>query len=840
MGWRAVASTVGVELGIFAFFCVAAVAMTWPLASDPGSLTADLGVNDPLLNARFLRNAMEWLLGNRSGPFDGDFFFPHPESFASTDPAIGVALVALPFRLFTDNYLWLVNVTILATFPLAAHGAYLMTRQLSSSRGAAIVGGLAFSFCFYRLSQLDHVTILQMQWLPYGLYFIHKLRDRPTWANGLGVAVMVFLNGVGSANVGLYTTPLFPVVGLWCFVSASPQHRWRFAATLAVSGAVALAALVPFYAPFLLASDIYDMQRDASAAQQFSAKLEQFLQVPAWSWLYGKRSPMPLGLESVTFVGVVVFVFASLAFAARRLAFISAASILGWRRALYGAGTVPGALGYALAFVALVYLSLVSPWWGLVFMLFLLGGVLVRLSGVSSAGADLSVPDRVSAAWLYLVIGLLYAMLSLGPQVFHQGRSLGRGPWTFLLDLPGYGSVRTPSRFFLVTELCVAVLAALGVRAVLELVKTRLVRVVIVSAVSALLLAELWVAPIPTRTLPPIGAAPAVYHWLARQPGLRPILEVPLYSSDMRYRMYFQMLHGRPTVDAESSFLMPSVGWVSRESFLSGAAVVGLQRLVAAGLELVLFHRGQLVAGLLPRWVEVLGRAGGVKVATFDTTDVYRFPEAPPAQPLTRSSVETAMTLVPIGDGPELDVLVTLASRGERPIYEARTRKLRLELGGVEGAKLAKKGRLYLSPPLLIPGFVEELRTRITLPDKAERGVELRLVDEDGERYAELGTTAFSRGAAAPACSVRFVGRDEAAGSAGTLRVVNEGAQAFASAPTLFVVEDAPAGKLVFQRPLGLFSPGSAQLVGGLPPLGRARAVVGPSPDAPWCFVTFP
>ncbi|MFA6034843.1 MAG: hypothetical protein WC889_18230, partial [Myxococcota bacterium] len=74
------------------------------------------------MSARILRELYDWFLGTRPGGFfDAGFFFPHPIAFATTDPAFGAGLTALPFLPFTGNYLVMVNLAILLSFPLTAY-----------------------------------------------------------------------------------------------------------------------------------------------------------------------------------------------------------------------------------------------------------------------------------------------------------------------------------------------------------------------------------------------------------------------------------------------------------------------------------------------------------------------------------------------------------------------------------------------------------------------------------------------------------------------------------------------------------------------------------------------
>ena len=81
-------------------FAALSVAMTWPLAGRLSTHTVDVGVDDPLLCARMLDHQLAWLSGQRR-LFDLNFFFPHPNAFATTDISLGFLYSAAMFVVFS-------------------------------------------------------------------------------------------------------------------------------------------------------------------------------------------------------------------------------------------------------------------------------------------------------------------------------------------------------------------------------------------------------------------------------------------------------------------------------------------------------------------------------------------------------------------------------------------------------------------------------------------------------------------------------------------------------------------------------------------------------------------
>lgn len=132
--------------------------------------------------------------------------------------------------------------------------------------------------------------------------------------------------------------------------------------------------------------------------------------------------------------------------------------------------------------------------------------------------------------------------------------SLGLNGWIYplLLDLvPLLDGFRAPARFSVFVLMCLAVLAAFGVRACQSLgVKTAGV----VATAVLLCLVEYWHAPLVVRTVP--VEPPPVYTWLARQPS-GVVLELPVPEPDALWHwearhQFMSIYHWRPLVNGYS------------------------------------------------------------------------------------------------------------------------------------------------------------------------------------------------------------------------------------------------------------------------------------------------
>ena len=150
------------------------------------------------------------------------------------------------------------------------------------------------------------------------------------------------------------------------------------------------------------------------------------------------------------------------------------------------------------------------------------------------------------ARW-WLGSGLLFAVLALGPRLKVAGTQTDVPlPYLALFQLKIVQVSRVPARYALVTLVCLAVLAALGVAALLERVRSRRIQPALVGLILLVLLVELWPAP---GAVTPLAPAPRFYTdgTLADAGG---ILEQPDPSNR---GMFYQTLHGRPVAWGELS-----------------------------------------------------------------------------------------------------------------------------------------------------------------------------------------------------------------------------------------------------------------------------------------------
>ena len=145
-------------LATIAYFLIT-LAFTWPLARG---LTHDVpgDFGDPLLNAWIIAWGAAHL---GRGWWSANIFYPHPLALAYSEHLLPQALLALPVEAATKNPILSYNLLFLSTFVLSGLGMFLLARELTGSRTAAFVAGLAYAFAPYRVTSMPHLQVLSSQ-----------------------------------------------------------------------------------------------------------------------------------------------------------------------------------------------------------------------------------------------------------------------------------------------------------------------------------------------------------------------------------------------------------------------------------------------------------------------------------------------------------------------------------------------------------------------------------------------------------------------------------------------------------------------------------------------------
>jgi hypothetical protein len=396
------------------------------------------------------------------------------------------------------------NLLTIASFVISGLGAYLLSKEVTGSKAAGLLSGVAFAFCSYRFGQYaGHFQLLGTGWIPLLFYFTERtlktMRIREGALAGLMLAVTALTAWYYAYMVGLLLL-VYLALRLW-MMRRELKLRSLILPTTA-GAAVAALLILPVALPQILLYRGGELRHSAKAADSASAAPLDYIIPNPQHPLWGERAIEMHQHEN--FLDTTLYL-----------------------------GFVP--LGIAL-----------------------FGWLLMRHNRMR--------PNRTKPLWIaWLVLGFVAAILSLGLTLHDLkgqyqlplagGSVILPMPGQFLFDyLPLFSSMRAYARFGVIAALAVAVLMALAWSIFLHRSRFRKHSTFLATGALVLLLADLWSAPYvwgwslvePTQTAQFISAQP---------PGL--VTQMPLESSQSGPALWQEVYYGKPIAYGFDTFEPP-------------------------------------------------------------------------------------------------------------------------------------------------------------------------------------------------------------------------------------------------------------------------------------------
>jgi hypothetical protein len=128
--------------------------------------TAHFEMPDTRLNAWILAWVQHAVFESPTTLFDSNVFYPAKNTLAGSEHLFGVAFQVLPVRLFSGGAVALHQGALVLSFLLLAINSFFFVRWLTGSNWGAVLAGAAAAFMPWRFSELGHLQLLNVQWLP--------------------------------------------------------------------------------------------------------------------------------------------------------------------------------------------------------------------------------------------------------------------------------------------------------------------------------------------------------------------------------------------------------------------------------------------------------------------------------------------------------------------------------------------------------------------------------------------------------------------------------------------------------------------------------------------------
>ena len=473
--WRATAA-----------YTLIAIVMTWPLTRDLSTwIAGDMG--DPVFNSWVLMWTGGQVLAALGGDFNalhqywhGNIFAPQSLTLTYSEHLTPQMLQALPIWATTGNIVLAYNLLFLSTFVLSGVGMYLLVRELTGRRAAAFVAGVAFAWAPYRISQSAHLQVLSSYWMPFALlglrrYFVVSGGAKPL----AGAAAALVLQNL---SCGYYMLFFGPFAGLYAIYEIAHRRLWRDWRMWRSLGArgdrgdrlhVAVHLAVPRSSPGRRRRRAVVRGVDSVLRRHARVRHRVIVLAPVGR---SRCAALPRG-EGDGFPGFTILALAAIAgvWAVRR-GFRAAgwSADRPWQRA--AAVAIATLLAVDIAALLVMFVQGALPFMvngrpfrntdSLLLALLLLPVLAIAL--VPAWRRAIGELHRASAVGFFIDGTIVAVLLTLGPRIQAGGAMLGTGPYYWLWQyVPGFDGVRAPARFLMIVALFLAVLAGLGIAALL-------------------------------------------------------------------------------------------------------------------------------------------------------------------------------------------------------------------------------------------------------------------------------------------------------------------------------------------------------------------------------------
>ena len=146
--------------------------------------------------------------------YEANDYYPHPSALLYSEPQfLTSAWSSVLFRTL-DNHVLVFNLITIIGLTLSAFAAHIFIRELTGNTFAAFLGGALYAFNAYHFAQLPRSQLIQAQWIPLGIWSLHRFFQHPSWKRGIVFGVLSLAVGLASFYYLLFysvaTTLLIP------------------------------------------------------------------------------------------------------------------------------------------------------------------------------------------------------------------------------------------------------------------------------------------------------------------------------------------------------------------------------------------------------------------------------------------------------------------------------------------------------------------------------------------------------------------------------------------------------------------------------------------------------
>jgi hypothetical protein len=256
-------------------FVLLAIVHTWPLVTEPGTLSRNDN-GDAQLNEWIVAWIAHQLPRNPLQLFQGNIFYPAKDVIAFSEPLIVPAVMVAPVLWLGGSPVLAMNVAMLLGFALTGLGMYALVFAWTRLPLAALVAGSLYAFNTHTLTRLPHLQALHAYGIPLALLFADRLITQPAIktavALGLSMAILAYTSGYFIVFATLMVA-LVLLVRVRDWIGRFRSVAGAFALAAAIAGLLVL----PLSIPYRRVAVEQHMVRSMAEAGLYSATLKGYL-----------------------------------------------------------------------------------------------------------------------------------------------------------------------------------------------------------------------------------------------------------------------------------------------------------------------------------------------------------------------------------------------------------------------------------------------------------------------------------------------------------------------------------------------------------------------------------
>ena len=269
--------------------------------------------SDPYFSMWRLGWVAHALRTNPRGLFEANIFYPAHDTLAYSDAMLLPGVVLAPLFWAGVHPVIIYNSALFAALALSGYTAFLLTRRLTGSVGAAMVAGVIYAFAPYRFTHYMHLELQMVFWIPIALWLLHRIMADGRVRDGVLFGLTVAAQLLSCIYAGILSLAYFTIFVPALLALTGISHARRLLVPTLVAALLTIAIVAPYALVYMRAERSVGAH-SVDSIRVYSASMASYLSAPAVNRVYGWTAVTdPLRVDELSlFPGIVATALALL------------------------------------------------------------------------------------------------------------------------------------------------------------------------------------------------------------------------------------------------------------------------------------------------------------------------------------------------------------------------------------------------------------------------------------------------------------------------------------------------------------------------------------------------